>query len=260
MAFNISEFSSKVNQHGLARDNLFFVTISPPRVLSGVEMPAGDLSFFCRSVALPALNVTTVDVQNQGYGLAQKMPGALPFDNLNTVFMVDSNFKVKQFFQRWMQHVVNYDNSRGYNYEFNGALPFEIEYKENFVGRIEIAVYSYHSNEVKFRYRFDNAFPVSVGDITIAWDQNDSIMVMPVQFAYDIYVTDSIGQSTKASRINPSRGFGGGGVDGFVTSLGNFGQVLDSIGIDTPIQDIVNQYSLVGSQINSVIEGVRGLL
>lgn len=259
MAFNISEFNAKLDKHGLARDNLFLVTITPPTVLQA-ELPAGELSFFCRSVALPALTVNTVDVSNQGYGLPQKMPGSLPFDNLNTVFMVDSNFKVKQFFQRWMQHVVNYDNSRGYNYEFNGALPFEIEYKDNIKGRVEITVFSFHSQEFKFRYRFDNAFPVSTGDVTVAWDQNDSVMVMPVQFAYDIYVTDSIGQSTKASRINPSRGFGGGGVGGFITSLGNFGQVLDSIGIDTPIQDIVNQYSVIGSRVNGVIEGVRGLL
>ena len=173
--------------------------------------------------------------------------------------MVDANFKVKQFFHRWLQGIVNYDNTRGFNTEYRGMLPFEVSYKDNYVGSIEIIVYSFGSQEVKYVYKFDNAFPVGVGNITTAWDNNDAIMTMPVQFAYDIYNVDGFGESTKASRVTQSRGFGGGGVGGFITSLGNFGQALDAIGIDTPIQDIVNQYSLVGSQINSTLEGIRGI-
>ena len=104
-----------------------------------------------------------------------------------------------------------------------------------------------------------NAFPVSTGDITTAWSNNDSFMVMPIQFAYDTYQVQGFGQSTKSSRIDSSRGFGGGGVDGFITRLGNFGQALDAFGIDTPIQDIVNQYTSVASRINGALQAPQAL-
>lgn len=257
MSFNISEFSAQLNKYGVAKDNLFFVTITPPDL--GVDMPAQDLRFFCNSVSLPALTVTTSDIKTQGYGVAEKRPTGLPLDNLNTVFMVDSTYKVKEFFHRWVQTIVNFDNSKGYNYEYNRMLPYEIAYKDRYVGKIEIIVYSYNDNSIKYTYKFGNAYPVALGEVTTSWNNNDSIMTMPVQFAYDTYEVDGLGQSMKSSRLNSSRGFGGGGVGGFVTALGNFGQALDAIGIDTPIQDVVNQYSSVASSINSTLEGVRGI-
>lgn len=257
MSFNISEFSSKLNKYGLSRDNLFLVNITPPDL--GVDMPAQDLRFFCNSVSLPALSITTADVQTQGYGLAEKRPTGLPLDNLNTVFMVDSTYRVKEFFHRWAQSIVNYDNNNGYNYEYNRMLPYETAYKDSYVGTIQIFVYSYNERDIKYVYEFGHAYPVALGEITTSWENNDNVMVMPVQFAYDQYKVDGLGQSVKSSRINSSRGFGGGGVGGFITSLGNFGQALDSIGINTPIQDIVNKYSSVASRINSGLEAVRGI-
>ena len=257
MTFNISEFNGKLSKYGLARDNLFFVQITPPGRES--EMPVQDLAFFCNSVSLPALNFEMAQVKRQGYGMTDKRPTGLPFDNLNTTFMVDSTFKVKEFFHGWMQQIVNFDNSQGYNYEYNKMLPFETAYHETYVGTIQIAVYSFQSESIKYVYRFGNAFPVSVGDITTSWASNDSFMTMPIQFAYDTYQVDGFGQSVKSNRINSSRGFGGGGVDGFITRLGNFGQALDAIGIDTPIQDIVNQYSSVSSRINAAIQVPQAL-
>ena len=257
MSFNISEFNSKLNKYGLARDNLFFVLITPPAL--GADMPIKDLSFFCRSIDLPSLNISTADIRSQGYGANEKRPTGIPIDDLNSVFMVDSTFKVKEFFHRWLQNVINFDNSRGYNTEYRKMLPFETNYKDDYTGTVTVYVYSFSSESVKYRYIFRNAYPVSLGNITTSWDSNNSIMLMPIQFTYDIYEVDGFGQSVSTSRVKQKRGFGGAGPDGFITNLGNFGQALDAIGVETPIQDIVNQYSLVGSQINSITEGIRGI-
>lgn len=257
MTFNVSQFSSKLNGYGVARDNLFFVLITPPQ--TGSDMPVNDLSFFCRSVDLPSITISSVNVQNQGYGVFEKRPAGMEKDDLNTVFMVDSTFRVKEFFHRWTQNIVNFDNSRGYNVEYKGMLPFESNYKDNYTGTVTVYVYSFNSNQVTYRYRFRNAYPLSLGNITTAWDSNDSIMVMPVQFTYDIYEVDGFGQSVIATRERQSRGFGGGGPEDFITSVGTFGQALDAIGIDTPIQDIVNQYSAISNSISSTLSSVRNI-
>lgn len=257
MAFSLSEFNGKMAKYGLAKDNLFLVTITPPDL--GVGLPAQDLSFFCNSVNLPGLNLSTVEVQRQGYGVNEKRPTGMPLDNLSTTFMVDSTFLVKEFFHRWIQSTINFDNSSGYNYEYNQMLPYEVAYHEKYAGTIEVAVYSFNSQEITYVYRFGNAFPISVGDITTAWANNNSFMVIPIQFAFDIYQVQGFGQSVKSSRINSSRGFGGGGVDGFITRLGNFGQALTAFGVNTPIQDIVNQYTSVASRVNSIIQAPQAI-
>lgn len=257
MAFSVSEFNAKINRYGLARDNLFFVNITAPSI--GADMPTGDLSFFCQSVALPSLNVSTAEVLPQGYGIREKVPTGLPLDNLNTAFMVDSEFKTKQFFHRWVQSIVNFDNSRGYEREYRNMLPYEVAYKDNYRGTIEVAVYSFQSESIKYVYKFDNAYPVGIGDISESWNNNDSIMTMPVQFAYDVYKVQGFGSSNIANRYTQPVGFGGGGVGGLVTNLGNFGQALSAIGFDNPLQDIVNRYTSVASNINSTISGVSGI-
>ena len=256
MAFNITEFNGTIAKYGVARDNLFMVNITPPDL--GIEngMPMQDLSFFCNSVALPGINLQTAEMNRQGYGVTERRPTGMSLDNLNTTFMVDSTFRVKEFFHRWIQGIVNFDNSRGYNYEHRGMLPYETAYHERYVGTITVYVYSFNQKDITYAYRFGNAYPISTGDVTTAWSNNDSLMSLPVSFAYDTYQVQGFGDSVKGSRVNSSRGFGGGGVDGFITRLGNFGQALDALGAKTPIQDIVNQYSSVASSINSGLNSI----
>lgn len=245
MTFSVSEFSAKINKYGLARDNLFIVNIEPPLFLRPGNISPSDLTFFCQSAALPSLALGTAEVFNQGYGVGEKRPTSLPHDNLNTVFMVDADQKVTKFFQSWMQNVVNYDNSRGYNYEFNGMLPYEINYKRSYSSRIEIYVYSVEDKAIKYKYRFDNAFPIATGSQDLSWNNNDSVMTLPVQFAYDVYVNTAIGLSTKSNRL-----------DDFFANLGTFGRALDDIGLDNPLQDVVNRYTLLGSNIRRVTDTI----
>lgn len=249
MPFNISEFNGKLSRYGLARDNLFFVTITPP---SGglLGMPTSDLSFFCRAVQLPGLNITTTDINTQGFGIQEKRPVALPLENLNAIFMIDSNFGVKRFFQSWIQTVVNYDNSEGYTKSVKGMTPYQINYKENYTGVMEVFVYSFNSESIKFKYKFKNIFPVNIGNIDVAWENNDSIMTMAVSFAYDVYQTDGLEQS---GILIP-------GDTGYITSLGNFGRALTSIGVNTPIQDIINQYTSVANIVNYTRYDIRNTL
>lgn len=239
MTFNIAEFSSQINRYGLAKDNLFFVTITAPQF--GADIPQNDLSFFCRSVDLPSLTISTTQIQNQGYGVYENRPTGIPLENLNTVFMVDSSFKVKQFFHRWMQGIVNYDNTRGYNREYNSMLPYETAYKEKYTGTVEVFVYSQNTNSVEYLYRFRNAYPVSIGNITTAWENNNGLMLLPVQFVYDIYEVDSFGNSAFSNRetVISSRPFG------VFTSFGNaasslINSIQDTIDLISDIPDLFN--------------------
>lgn len=248
MAFNISEFQSKVNQHGgFARDNLFLVTISPPPALaSTANIDGQELRFFCNSAQLPGLNINTNDVLNQGYGRAEARPTSMGFDPLQTNFLIDSQFKVKDFFHKWFRAIINYDNYYGSTSSSNGLNPFEMEYKDNYTGAITVYVYSYQSSDFQYIYKFQNAFPTALGSILTSWENNDSLMSLPVSFTYDIYDIESLNFAPLGNNDEVL------GNREFLLAAGAFGAALTNLTRSQTIQDIINQFSIVS--------GIRDIL
>lgn len=245
MAFNISEFNSQMNKRGLAKNNMFLVTITVPNTLNFLnsELPSRDLQFLCKSSSLPSLDISTVDVRMQGWGKIEKRPSDFQNNNLNLIFMVDSEFSTLRYFHRWMQGIVNYNDLNGEQSEDpQGKLPYEFEYKKNYVATIQIDVYSENLSELKYTYKFAGAYPVSLGQIEMSWENTAEIMTLGVSFAYDSTDVDAMSPTQFSNRpsfptlqgiLGRGNIFGslGGGSNGtFFTP--NVGQ---------PIQDIVNR-------------------
>ena len=135
MSFNISDFNAKINEHGIAKTNLFFARITMPRSLLnefGQISVTRDLEFYCKTVTLPEMDITTGEVQPQGFGPVVRRPQAMNFPILPVSFMVDSNFGVMKLFHRWTQSIINYDTSGGQFAGVNNALPFEMGYKSDY--------------------------------------------------------------------------------------------------------------------------------
>jgi hypothetical protein len=249
MAFNISDFQAKVNQYGgFARDNLFMVTISaPPGLAATADISGSELRFFCNSVQLPGLNINTNDVLVQGYGRSEARPIGMGFDPLQTNFLIDSQFKVKDFFHRWLKYIINYDNYDGATSSSGGLNAFEMEYKDSYTGAITVYVYSFQSADIQYIYKFQNAYPTGLGSITTAWENNDTLMSLPVSFTYDIYDVESL--NFAPLRTDDSTVLG---TREFLLAAGAFGAALNSYSQTQSIQDIINQYSIVS--------GIRDIL
>jgi hypothetical protein len=256
MAFNINEFSSQINKHGLAQNNLFLVRIIPPagftRISDGAEDNSvslnlsSELEFFCRTVTLPELDVQTVDYQRQGFGAITRRPQSMTFPVLPTVFMVDSNFAVLKFFHRWMQKIVNYDTSAGVISEVDDALPFEMGYKNEYATTIEVIVYSFASESITYKYTMSGAYPIQVGNITEAWEQAGEIMTLPVGFTYDeLKVTGA-----KTGNVI-SGGSGSNGLLSYLSSINTFTQAIRGLKRPRNIQDAINQVSNVSTILKS---------
>lgn len=248
MAFGIEEFRSKVNTYGLSRDNLFVVTINGPAI--GAEFPEGDLRFFCRSVTVPGIAAQTLEYQNQGHGHAEKRVTGMQFDDLQVIFMVDSGFKVQQYFHRWVQATVNYDN-RSYYREHRGMQPFEVAYKDSFAGTVTVDVYGYGSLEAKpsYTFKFLNAYPITTGSTELAWENNDQILTLPVAFTFTTFVpTLGVGVSDPAEPRALSSTLGAGkSPRTLADNLRTLGGFLDVLGVDNPIQDIVDKFTSVAT-------------
>lgn len=258
MAFNINEFSSQINKHGLAQTNLFLVRILPPPGFTGISDGndnednstslnlARELEFFCRTVTLPELDVQTVDYQKQSFGAITRRPQSMQFPVLPTVFMVDSNFAVMKFFHRWMQKVINYDTSAGPISEVDGALPFEMGYKRDYATTIEIIVYSFQSESITYTYKMSGAYPIQVGNITEAWEANGEIMTLPVGFTYDELKVSGAKTGNVISGAS-----GANGLLSYLSSINTFTQAIRGLKRPRGIQDAINQVSNVSTILRS---------
>jgi hypothetical protein len=84
MAFSISDFHASINRHGLAKNHSFRMRITPPPIIFGqvqnrFPVVNDSIHFYCRSVTLPELDITTADVQHQGFGAITRRPQTMNF-------------------------------------------------------------------------------------------------------------------------------------------------------------------------------------
>ena len=248
MAFNITEFSSKINQHGVAKSNLFSVQITLPPKLAMIEnyISTRDLQFFCRSVDLPKVEVNTTSFYAETIGQSERrVTGINDYDVLPMTFMVDSNYNVVKFFHRWMQSVVNYDVSAGKLTELPGSrqMAYEVGYKTDYSSTITIETYSGNSPfGGNYKYVLGNAFPINVGNATHAYDQ-DGLMIIPVGFTYDILKVDGTTQGVVSqnpfNRVNNL-------VDNLQTAA-TLADITGATGVSNGIQNFINTLTTIGT-------------
>lgn len=186
MAFNVNEFSSKINKLGVAQSNLFVARITVPDGDVNGQMDPSDLQFLCRTADIPDFTMGVTPFRPRGIGPAEQRPTTFDYGPLNLVFMVDSNFEVLKFYHRWMQKVVNYDVSGGAeSVTSNGTRAYEFGYKDEYAAVIDVKIFSDTKADKFYEYRFQNAFPTTIGQITTAWENGAEVLLLPVTFAYD---------------------------------------------------------------------------
>jgi len=241
MAFRINEFKSQMNWYGgPSRGSLFEVQIFP-KGYNASRVNSRDLVFFCKNAIIPGMVIQAVENQ-QVAQFRKMMPVGITTEPIQTLFLLDSDHQVLTFFHSWIQQIVNYSTAAGSFSEVDGRLPFEIGYKEDYACRVVIRHYSTHYEDsgVYYEVVLDDAFPILVGDVDLAWENNDQYSVLPVQFQYDRieYTGERIG--------SPTTRFGrGNGLLGFLNAVGSFGQMIGQDLVPRSVTEAVNKYTRV---------------
>jgi len=272
MAFNISDFKSTIDYYGgVARSSLFEVRVSraPGIQVEQGTTPTGEaieevlvttskdfddraLIFFCKAATIPGITFNTAT-----YEAVSQLPKQFPVSMSNTpftaVFMVDSDHQVLKYFHRWMQEVLNIQSENPFS-EVNSKLPYEVGYKDSYAKPIEIRHYSTESDiEKYYLVKLDKAFPIAVGDIELAWESNDSYLVLPVTFAYDNITYSGANTGTPSSRFSRGRNL----LDtlGAIAGFSSVVQQTFKGGRPTSIQDAINRLTRVRSSYDNISRG-----
>lgn len=211
MTFKLQEFIASINTDGIARTHSFEVIIAPPPSLTELTPDKQKLlTLRCQNVQLPEIDFQTIQYYRKVVGPGeQRVMGINPFKVIPMEFIVDKNLKIREFFENWMQYIVNYGdwnhsnitvgtnvedgtNFEDFNYyPINGnQYPYEISYKREYVASIIIKVYpdglkvgdDYEPSKI---YTLYNAYPVNMGNTDLNWGNVDRNMILPVGFTYD---------------------------------------------------------------------------
>lgn len=184
----ISQFKSKLVGGG-ARPNLFEVSIPsfPTAISSSWGTGAGQeseiFSFLCKSAALPASNVTPIDIPFRGRTL--KVAGDRAFDPWTVTIINDEDFKLRTAFEKWMNHINKLENSTGATdpnsymvdaYVYQLGRGAQKNSTSNYGDANGAALTPLRT------YKFYQIFPTSVSQIDLSYDTADDIETYTVEF------------------------------------------------------------------------------
>jgi len=248
MSFRVSEFKAQMDWFGgPARSSLFEVQILN---LKGSKSRANsrDLTFFCKNVTMPGMVFNSTTYESPGQ-MRKVFPMTWTPEPVQAIFMLDSDSQVLTFFHSWAQHIVNYSTAAGPFSEVDGRLPFELGYKDEYSCTVVIRHYSvnYEKTGQYYEVILDGAFPLQMGDIDLAWENTDQIVVLPVSFQY--YRIQFSGERYGNAQAANGRG---NGILGLINSIGNFGQLIGQNLVPRSVQDAVNRYTKVTNVFDNI--------
>ena len=176
----ILDFQQKVK--GGVRPNLFQVYHEFPEKAK----PADEKleSYLCKSAALPASTVGTVELPFRGRVL--KVPGDRTFESWTATFYMDDAFDLRGAYERWIDLTNRVDVNRS-----DAPLATGDGGTLQDINILQLDKFSDASNGLATirEYKLVGAFPVSVSQISLAYDNNDSYEEFDVEFAYQFFTT-----------------------------------------------------------------------
>src|SRR6056300_1018900 len=171
---NINDFKAKLAGGG-ARSNQFKVTMPFPGYAQvGGEIE--DLAFLCRSTTIPAMNVGVVNVPFRGRQI--KIAGDRTFEEWSITVLNDTNFKLRNAFERWQNGINNMSDNEG--------LTNPVDYQvDAFVDHLDR-----NGNTIK-SYTLRGAYPLILSDIALDFDEKTEIENFTVEFAYQYFESNT---------------------------------------------------------------------
>ena len=119
-----------------------------------------DLAFLCRGAAIPAMTVTNINVNFRGR--AVKIAGDREIPNWTITVLNDTNFKLRNAFERWQNGINNMTDNEG--------LTNPVDYQvDAFVDHLDR-----NGNTIK-SYTLRGAYPVSLSEIALDFDEKTEV-------------------------------------------------------------------------------------
>lgn len=195
--FSINTFMAEIAKNDILPTHSYLVTFSPFRInsLTGKYLSSftedSAIGLRCDTAILPGIRLLKNEtVYRYGYGPIERVAYSAQFNDIQMTWIVDNRGNIMEFFNRWMQAIVNFDsagtndmrtpnNVGGLSYS-----PYEVGYKDDYAcPKMNIHVYDSKLNSV-ITYEIYDVFPSAINDVPVAWGEQDTMMRLSVEFSY----------------------------------------------------------------------------
>tara|TARA_B100000287_G_scaffold272783_1_gene256942 strand:- start:7988 stop:8545 length:558 start_codon:yes stop_codon:yes gene_type:complete len=168
---NIDEFINNFQFAG-ARPSLYQVTIGS---VDGIFESDEQMQFMCKNAQLPASTVGAITANFLGRQI--KLPGVRSYEDLALTFYLDEDMNVRHQFENWMHQMAKFKSAYGSNVRIG---------EEGIATDLKVEQMSKDENVLR-QYRFVKAFPTSVSQIDLGYDQGETLEEFTVTFAYQYF-------------------------------------------------------------------------
>jgi hypothetical protein len=150
----------------------------------------------CDNVVLPSINLLQEqNIRRYGFGPVENVPYGVNVGDFTLQFIVDKNAFVVQFFEEWLNKIVNRDSFGGANMNNvlpGGRKPYEIAYKDTYAcSSINVFVYDRSQNNV-MEYNIYDAFPTGIQSMNMSWSEENELMKLNITFSFtDVRIKQS---------------------------------------------------------------------
>tara|TARA_B100000214_G_scaffold280042_1_gene209748 strand:- start:36 stop:662 length:627 start_codon:yes stop_codon:yes gene_type:complete len=202
----LRDFKSKLAGGG-ARPNLFEASINSfPTAISEAwdnssEAEGGAFKFLCKSTALPASNLGSIEIPFRGRTL--KVAGDRTFDDWTVTIINDEDFRLRTAFERWSNVMSQLDDATGVTNPTSYMTDAFIQQ----LGRgpeVGAATNNGGNTSILRSYKFFDVFPVTVGEIALSYDTTDALEEFDVTFRYQYFTVGSSGDSGASTEVQIS--------------------------------------------------------
>ena len=162
----ITGFKSKLAGGG-TRPNLFEVEIAFPNETQIDNDTKEKSRFLIKAAALPASNITPIDVNFRGRIL--KIAGDRTFDTWTVTVLNDVDLSIRSAFEKWMNLINKMEDNTG---EQDPA----IYQPDAYVHQLD------RDGSTLRTYKFHDVFPTQVSQIDLSYETTDAIEEFTVEF------------------------------------------------------------------------------
>lgn len=184
MAFNLNNIRSEIDSRGWQKASHFIVRITPPASLPDPNGIFQSLPARINSTNIPGFNFVLDDVKHKGFGLTEKRPMNVQYEDINLTIIADAGGLVLGELIKWGELIMPTNDEDG-----SDKVEY-LEFPENYYGTLEIEVYSMDGN-LHTTYIMKDAFITNIGSSLHTWETVDSQMLISLSFAYRSYKRNS---------------------------------------------------------------------
>lgn len=190
----ITDFKSRLTGGG-ARPNLFECVLNFPVGL-GIT-PDDDFRFMIKAAQIPPSNISTIPVAFRGRTL--KIAGDRSFDPWTITVINDTNYKIRNAFERWMNFMNRHDDNAG-------VITPAAYQREMLVYQLGRGIAAQDANSgalptttsempVLKTYMFYGCWPSDISGMDLSYDSSDTIQEFSVTLQFQWWDTYAAGQS-----------------------------------------------------------------